>query len=306
MTGAVAGQAVAKHLAHKRDLGNVFVASVSSAHGQLRADLRIPTDHPYFNDWAEPHCDLLLWLEASRQAVEVLLHTYENVPLDQQFVIRQLQVGLPTHQVPRAPLHAPDLVFTPQRVRRGSDGLLRLVTGEAIFGQAGRPIGSFQGTLRLLDQSVYEEARSGSRPAATSASPVDPVDPVDPVELGRRDSANVVIANATHRGRCTAASVVVESGHCFFSDHPSDHHSGLALIEAARQVATVSLSSPGQRRSHPPVLVAISADFTRFADIGERIDLCATPISAQEVRVVIKTTDGPVGALMLEFDDASS
>jgi len=302
MADVSSGQTVAKHLAHKRDERNVFVASLESARGQLRAGLRIPTEHPYFNDWLEPHFDLLIWLEAVRQAVEALLHTFENVPLEQQFVIRQLSVGLVGSRAPRHPTQDAGALFTPQRVRRGSDGLLRFVTGEAVFSSAGQPIGSFHGSLRLLDRSVYEEARSGSRSTVTSKWPVAPL---APVEVGRRDKANVVIGNVTSRGTATAAALSIAAGHCFFSDHPSDHHSGLALIEAARQLATFSLTRRTSPERHRPALVALTADFMRFADVGEQIDLLATPRSPGGVDVAIATASDPLGTLTLEFDDVA-
>ncbi|WP_024801102.1 AfsA-related hotdog domain-containing protein [Nocardia sp. BMG51109] len=262
-------------LAHRRALGEVFVADTSTdgSEGFLAA-IQIPRAHSLYFDRLVDYHDPLSTVEAIRQAMIVVGHRYLNVPQNTPASLQQLDFEVEDLSVFRDTGNAP------------LEGIVRAHAGmfdsfgdaagtffEAQLTIAGSQAMTLRGSGIQFPADTYREIRAlqqDNRPGVDA--PAEPVQRVAPEQVGRRDPRNVVVGT-TERG----FSLVIDQRHPSFFDHAYDHVPGPLLIEGYRQAAVVAAARAGFLASPVAAVLGCEATFSGFAELGAPVELTAEP-----------------------------
>ncbi|WP_346538211.1 ScbA/BarX family gamma-butyrolactone biosynthesis protein [Micromonospora sp. DPT] len=272
-------QTVPRALVHRHAVGEVLVTdSARVDEDRFVVAALLPRTHWYYTDRLDPAdraVDPMLLLEACRQACTVVAHRHLGVPMDTAFLVGRWTVELPATDVPGPPsgellLH---LGTAGARVRHGQLSALSLSLDLDL---AGHPLGRTEIDARYLRPEDYRAMRelrrggpppmSDTRPAARSGRPLPPS------EVGRTRPENVLLVDAATTAAGVTARLDVPTGHASLYDHPLDHVPAMALLEAARQLAHHLVGPAGNGR-----LTTLSADFTRFAELDEPVQVIGVP-----------------------------
>jgi hypothetical protein len=297
---------VDRRLVHKLAIEEVLVTDAAEVDGGYVALTQLPRAHRLFADTPLPYYDVGLVGEAARQAVMVVLHSFLAVPFDARFVIGSVRVALDDLDANRVgPLPtdmAVEVAF--DSVRRRNNGFVRGVSGTAACRIGGVRSGTFEGALVLMPDRTYETVRepAQARPAARAGRRALS----DAAAVGRSDPRNVVLGPVESRGaRTYRAPVAADPSDPVFFDHPQDHHPGMLLIEAARQIAIAAVAR--ELGADPAALVAVEVEarFSRFAELDEPLECSATVMlrerhevdGPQRVHVTMLQRGEPVAAL---------
>ena len=300
-----AERAVDRRLVHKLAIEEVLVTDAAEVDGGYVALTQLPRAHRLFADTPLRYYDVGLVGEAARQAVMVVLHNFLAVPFDTRFVIGSVRVALDDLEANRiGPLPAEmEVEVTFDSVRRRASGFVRGVSGTAACRLGGVRSGTFEGALVLMPDRTYETVREpAARPVAGTARG----GLSDAAAVGRSDPRNVVLSPVESRGaRTYRALVAADPSDPVFFDHPQDHHPGMLLIEAARQIAIAAVAR--ELSADPAALVAVEVEarFTRFAELDEPLECSATVTLRerheagwpQRVNVTMLQRGEPVAAL---------
>jgi hypothetical protein len=272
---------VPRALVHKAGVGEVLVTdSARLADDRFLIAAELPAGHRYLGDLPgdRPGHDLMAVLEAARQSLYVVAHTYRDVPADHCFLLRRfagtLVPGLPPP--PDGPVRLRlECVVTRVHHRPPVPGLrLRL----AVSAEDGSPVATASALYswtapdhwpRLRGQVpargpsgangmglAGRSGRSGGSPAGRDGHRRQPVTP--PV-VGRSHPGNVLLAAAHRDGLGFTAAVRVDPGNRSMIEHSVDHLPGMVLLEAARQATLWAAGAPA--------VLGLDASFLAFGEL---------------------------------------
>ncbi|USQ84082.1 A-factor biosynthesis protein [Streptomyces phaeoluteigriseus] len=204
-------------------------------------------------DWSA--YDPLLVVETIRQSGTLVSHTEYEVPLDQQFVLKEFHVTTEPWALTLGPRPAEpevELVFTDVQYR-GRRPVGARYTARVV--RDGTLVAAADVSFSCVSEPVYQRLRGGRTPDTVTAVPLPPGVPADAVD--RALPTDVVLAPTDRPDRW---QLRVNTAHPVFFDHPLDHVPGMLLLEGARQAAL--LETPGKR-----VPTAYHAVFHRYAEL---------------------------------------
>ncbi|MFF2549465.1 AfsA-related hotdog domain-containing protein [Nocardia sp. NPDC058058] len=277
-TGLSFEQTVPCALAHRRALGEVFVADTAPADidGFLAA-IQIPRAHSLYFDRLVDYHDPLSTVEAIRQAMIVVGHRYLNVPAGTPASLQQLEFEVEDLSAYRDAANVPL-----EGIVRASAGLAGTFGDSAgTFFEAQLSIGGVRAlTLRgggiQFPADTYREIRElqqAGRPMNDESAGAA-VEPIAPAAVGRRDPRNVVVGEPIP-GDEPRIPLIIDQRHPSFFDHPYDHVPGPLLIEGCRQAAIVAAVAAGALDSPIAAVTGCATTFTGFAELGGLIDFTA-------------------------------
>lgn len=278
---------VPRHLARKRTTEQVFVTGASRDGDRLVALGDLPEAHLLFNDTAGRRHDALALAEFVRQAVEVLVRGVVGVADDCRCVLRSVRLDVVDPRALRIGEGGSPaaVVVAADRVRRGLDGVGHHVTGPVHCSVGGRPAARFSGGIAFLAPDTYDAVRAATGSTRTGP-PRGSVTPAEPRTVGRQLRQNVLVGDVAGPPRA-ATGRVVPVRHPAFWDRPLDHYPGMAVAEAARQLAVGALATEAGVPAADLSVEGAALDFTSFAELDSPPALSVTG-----------WTDRPGGALL--------
>ncbi|NNH68849.1 hypothetical protein HLB23_02985 [Nocardia uniformis] len=263
-------QTVPRSLAHRRCLGEVFVADTAAVGvGEYLAAVQIPRAHLLWSDRRGDQHDPLALVEAVRQAMTVFGHRYLNLPPDTALSLQRVAVDIEDRSV----LHDDGATPLEGIVRLRTDldagtayltdhGFTATVTvgGAAAVSVRGGGIAFPAEAYAQLRQHQLADRLENGRGQGGS---ILRTSPVAPARVGRRDERNVVVGTGD-----SGVELVVDRRHPSFFDHPYDHVPGPLLLEGFRQAALLAVADTS---ASPPVAldaapVTMAAEFSGFAE----------------------------------------
>ncbi|MEV5839853.1 AfsA-related hotdog domain-containing protein [Nocardia sp. NPDC052112] len=249
-------QTVPCSLAHRRCLGEVFVADTAVAGpGEYLAAIQIPRAHSLWSDRRTEFHDPLAAVEAIRQAATVLGHRYLDLPLGTALSLQRMTAEIEDHSALRDTGTEPLEGIVRIRTDLGSGsgpGYLADHSFDATLTVGAVPALTVRGGGVAFPPETYAEFRNHQRRNRAADVTSETPAPVAPHRVGRRDSRNVVVGGDLQ--------LLVDRRHPSFFDHPYDHVPGPLMLEGFRQAA---LLAAGQ----PFALGALAATFTGFAEL---------------------------------------
>jgi hypothetical protein len=249
---------VPKEFVHRSAVAEVLLtdwARVDDTH--FRVTAQWPRGHSFFTPVAGGYHDPLIACETIRQAGILLAHAEFGVPLDHQFVIRDLDIAVrPEHLlVGYAPAALSIDVTCTDIVRRGSK--LSGLRVEAVFHRDGNVVATGTGSYSCMAPAVYRRVR-GNHTADGDWHQLPLISPAAPQSVGRMSPMDVVLSPIGEEARW---QLRVDTRHPVLFEHSVDHIPGAVLIEAARQAAAAVLG----RSSYLPL--ALAARFQRYVEL---------------------------------------
>ncbi|KPI20028.1 A-factor biosynthesis repeat-containing protein [Actinobacteria bacterium OK074] len=293
---------VPRHLVHRRSVAEVLLTDARRlADDRFLVAAQWPLRHSDFHRDPDGRHDPVFAAETIRQIGLLVPRTFLGVPEDAVVVIRTVGFRLDAEVEPRA-LHGASDILCDVEVH-GIRHTRRVTWPAALnmrvtFSAAGRTFGTAEGRLRALTATEYAAVRGGCPPVADAAVRGAVVGAVaggalaegavkrpSPAEVGVAGPGGVML-------RYGAAGALyvdpADRGHPLFFDHPSDHISGMVLLEAVRQAACLARGTGPAR----PASCRFAADrFTEW-DRPALVE-CATTEGAWDCRIV---QDGAVTA----------
>ncbi len=284
-------QTVPRELAHRKALGEVFVAdSAELGSDEFLVAIQIPRAHSLWFDRRAPYHDALALVEASRQGSFVLMHRHLGVPIGLPFTLHRVDFQVIDLEAFRDDYATPLEAIYHARLHD------RQVRGDVLIGMTlradlvitGAPAATLSGEIAFLPQREYDAMRAVQRARLPDARARQPLRRVDPARVGRIDSRNVVVGETDGPPRDNGEAfypLVVDERHPSFYDHPQDHVPGPLLIEAYRQAAILTAQSAGALPSPVAAVMRCDATFGEFCE-PEAPAMCSAAVMA--------TSDGRV------------
>lgn len=275
---------VPRALAHRRALGEVFVAdSAAEDESTFHVAVQIPRAHSLWYDRRTTHHDPFAMAEAARQGSFVVLHRHLGVPLELPFSMQRYEFSVGALDAFRddekSPLEGIIRYHIVSRVDRGTDFSDLTLAGELLIGDV--PAMALSADAVFLSRLDYEALRSYqlSRLPKSRTTPVAP--PLPPDAVGRMDSRNVVIGEPRPVGGELRYPLVPDRRHPALFDHDYDHVPGPFLIEAFRQASIDSAVRAGRLRSPVATVVHCSSRFANFAEFGAPLECVAVQAESE-------------------------
>jgi 2-oxo-3-(phosphooxy)propyl 3-oxoalkanoate synthase len=271
---------VPRQLVHRAAISETFLTdAVEVAADRFLVAAQLPRSHSLYNDGPGTHPDLLLLVEVVRQAGTLVSHRFYGVPEGSVFPMRRAQVELTDLDAAAASHDACEMVadirmFDHQR----QSGKLSSMSLFADVFLGGRPIGSVSGATHFVSPSSYGALRGSPSPAG-DGSPQAAMRRADPRRVGRRDPRNVVVSELRDapREQPYGCSILADTGHPSYFDHPQDHVPGMVLLEGYRQLALLAVADACAWAPASLLVVACDASFTRYAELGHEA-LCSATV----------------------------
>ncbi|MEV6766588.1 AfsA-related hotdog domain-containing protein [Streptomyces sp. NPDC051105] len=297
-------QTVPRSLAHRRQIGEVFVAdSAQGSEDDFHLSFQIPRAHSLWADRHPSHHDPFASAEAARQSIFVLLHRHMGVPVGLPFSLQRIALRVEDPQA-----YADDGTSALQgylhyRVaeRQGKGSDVVGMTLEGVMEIGGRRAMTLTAVLAFMSQEDYDVFRAFQR----AQKPVDtarltPAHRLSPGQVGREVPRNVVIGSADREhpesddGRIRYL-LAADRRHPAFFDHEYDHIPGPLMAEGLRQAAVAAACRSGAMASPHALAVGCEAAFLDFAEF--EADL------VHEAEVQTPGADGrlPVAVRLLQF-----
>lgn len=273
-------QTVPCELAHRRQLGEVFVAddSEQTDRDEYVFALQIPRAHSLWGDRRVAVHDPFAMGEACRQATFVLIHRYLGIPRQRPFTLRSFT------------LRVHDLAGFADDRHTPLEGLLRWTVHNRNSLSTGVGVLTLDGELFLRDtyaMSVraevvdmppddYEVLRAFQRAQHPDSTGVIASAPIAPARVGRYDERNVVVGEpwAGDDGgiRCL---LLLDHSHPSFFDHAYDHLPGPVAVEGLRQAAVLAATGAGALAGPVHVATACQVEFSAFGYLDHPLECAA-------------------------------
>lgn len=279
-----ADQTIRRQLVHRHSVSEVFVTDlmqVSDDHYLAAAHL--PRTHSVFNEWQPTMVDPMLCLEIARQASIAVTHGHMGVPLDYQFIFRNMDLTVVDFQaLSLGPTPMTGLLdIRTKHLRRGADAP-SIVKLDVSFEINGRKAFAIKGSLACLPSASYRQMRHDDldrlrrERAAAETGRRQICHAAAPALVMRHNPSNVVIT-APHGSPAEhmRAALVVDQDHPYFFEHAQDHIPGMLLIESIRQMAVASTASVKGIDAARVLLREFNTKFSVFAELGEPTTLTA-------------------------------
>ncbi|MDX2933529.1 AfsA-related hotdog domain-containing protein [Streptomyces ipomoeae] len=303
-------QTVPRSLAHRRQIGEVFVAdSAQGSADDFYLSFQIPRAHSLWSDGHPGYHDPFASAEAARQAIFVLLHRHLGVPVGLPFSLQRITLRV---EDPQAYAHDGTSALqgcvhyrVAERRARGSDVVG--MTLEGVMDIGGRRAMTLNAVLAFMSQEDYDVFRAFQRaqkPVETAR--LTPAHRLSPALVGREVPRNVVIGTADpeHPERpepddgTVRFLLAADRTHPAFFDHEYDHIPGPLMAEGLRQAALAAACRSGALPSPHAMVVGCEAAFLDFAEF--EADL------VHEAEVQAPGADGrlPVAVRLTQFGKA--
>ncbi|MET9649756.1 ScbA/BarX family gamma-butyrolactone biosynthesis protein [Streptomyces sp. NPDC006460] len=273
---------VDRHLVHRAAVAEVFVTDARQIGDSVYlAGAQTPLSHGYYNDHLQQPAltDVLLLLEACRQAAVCAAHTFLDIPMDTSFLVNEVSVQLDHPEALRTGSDPGELQLLTEypTVRMKADRARKVgVAQELTFN--GRPVGLASMQVSALTKTEYAALRTyqrgGVAPSTREVPRPDRSTVLAPEQVGRSSRGNVVLASpAFEEGRLTAQLVPDFDNRSLF-DHEYDHFPAMTLLEGARQLGLLAAYWGGRplNRTH---VAGVDAAFLRFAELDAPVVLSA-------------------------------
>jgi hypothetical protein len=235
-------QAVPRHLVHRISNTEVFVTGLRvTGFNSFEVAARWPASHGFYGPAAGETHDPVLLLECLRQAGLLIAHVAFAVPADHMFVTHEKTfevdpAGLRTDGAQPVDVTIDVTAHDVRKRGKGFAGMLfeyRCLRGGVEIATA---------SIRWSCVSAAGYARLRGRYLRAEPLAFDGSGPVPPEPVGRCDSVDVVLAEEPDRPGWVLR---LDPSHPVIFDHPIDHAPGMALVEAARQAARLTIGAPG-------------------------------------------------------------
>ncbi|WSU11601.1 A-factor biosynthesis protein [Streptomyces sp. NBC_01116] len=239
--------------------------------------------------WPPLSCSLpydpRLVAQTVRQCGLTLAHAEYGVPLSHQTLLNSLEFAL-SPELRASPARTTPLrvLVDVTRAGRALHMRFRILHGEVTVARAEAEFG-------WVSPAVYRRLRGEHATVDWGVWPLPA--PVAPSLLGRRSETEVAIA-ATERPRRWQLRNDVRDLHLF--DHPVDHVPGLALLEAADQVARAVLGPD------PVMPSRVSVSYLHYVEFDEPCWLEATLRSAPGSRSTVRVSGVQGGVTKFHAD----
>ncbi|MFE5901314.1 ScbA/BarX family gamma-butyrolactone biosynthesis protein [Streptomyces sp. NPDC056488] len=279
---------------HRHDPADIIPTGwTRSQENRYSVSARWPASHPFFSPAAGGRHDPVLVAETMRQATMLVVHAGFGVPVDDQFVMWDLDYTADPEQLVldgSSPEIAVDITFPDYDGRAGRMRNLRV---DVVLTRDGRRISTGGGTIRCTSAPAYRRMR-GERMAALGR-PVPLIPAVAPHLVGREDAKDVVLGPGDRSDRW---QLRINTAHPTLFRRPNDHVPGMVLLEAARQAAMLVTGNT----VYLPTVVDLS--FSRYAELDTpcwvEAEVVAAPGDpATTVRVTGQQDGLPVFVCML-------
>jgi 2-oxo-3-(phosphooxy)propyl 3-oxoalkanoate synthase len=278
---------VPRQLVHRSRAADVLPtgwARRGDAHFSVTA--RWPHDHPFFIPVHGRHSPLII-SETLRQTSILLAHAEFDVPLDHQFVMRDLYfTARPTRLTAEDAATEVELDVTFSELLHRGARLAGMRCHIAIY-HDGQHVAAGGGRLNITTPAAYRRLRT-----VPSGVPVQaPAPPIAPRLIGRINPGDVVLAAGADPGRW---QLRVDPAHPTLFDGPKDHVPGLLLVEAAQQAAHATMPRPFYPSS-------TNIHFTRYAELSSPCWIEARVVDADEPGAdTVQVTGHQDGALVFQ------
>ncbi|MET7482759.1 ScbA/BarX family gamma-butyrolactone biosynthesis protein [Streptomyces sp. NPDC005538] len=264
-----------QRFARKSSPGEVFVRDWYEDSPQTHAvTLGWPRSHAFYTLRSGATSPLLL-VETVRQALAVLSHTAQEIPLDHRlgWDSAHYTFAPAAFREREAPADVELRVRHSDVTRRRRPGSVRLTAHiEATCG--GEDLGSAEIRYVTYPPAIYDRLRKEYADAQQAfAAALPPARPVTPAVVDRTDPADVVIA-------CTSKphhyQLRTDTSNSVLFDHPHDHVPGVALLEAVVQAVHASARGHAQ-------LASLDTTFLRYVEFDAPCWVDVAPESPDEL-----------------------
>jgi 2-oxo-3-(phosphooxy)propyl 3-oxoalkanoate synthase len=284
---------VDRALIHRRNAGEAFLTDAvqTGPHCFVAAAL-LPAAHPHYAAHTGPsrHRDPMLLLECARQAETYAAHTMFGVEPDACFVLRNWSAEFAAVAGPGG---SPPATGTAELLMTAVTGNPRLV-GDRIRGleyelelwAAGARIGRVCMEVGYVSATAYAVIRSRKhRRSLPSSDDLIPARgcPVAPARVGRVRATDALLLDVAAGGQTVTAALRVPVENPSLFDHAQDHIPAMVLVEAARQLAALATHEWGGAEPDHTQMTAMSSSFGAYAELGEPVEMTATPVAAAPV-----------------------
>jgi len=280
---------VDRDLVHRSALSELFLTDSRRVDqdGFVSA-AQLPSSHAYYSDHTGPSpIDPLLLLECCRQAETHAVHAHFGAPESQKFVLASWSMELPglaSVRLEPGPLELAMTVATHDGQWR--DGVLRALGYTIQLYVSEQHVGETRIQAGYLPTEVYEAMRERyrtSRLPSSEAFRADPAgEPVEPGRVGRNQPDNVVLLDPVHEPDSVRARLRVAGAHPSLFDHAQDHHPGMVLMEAGRQLSVLAAEEFGIAAADRCVVTGLDASFTSYAELDSPLTVSARRPTAEE------------------------
>lgn len=238
-------------LVHREGLGEVFLTDMRRLDDDsYAAGAQLPRSHAYYgDDVVRPALyDVVLLMEACRQAALAGAHSYYEVPAGHKFILTHFAIHLLHPQrTAVGPRPCELCLVATTKNRRVRDGQVGGLDYDILLSTAGTPVGQVSLGLRFKSPADYARLRlrqrDGAEPPSSATHQHMPVGwPLDAHLVGRSNPDNVVLVDAVAGDRGARALLRVHLNHPSMFDHPQDHIPGMVLAEAGRQLARYAVT----------------------------------------------------------------
>jgi hypothetical protein len=275
-------QTVDRLLVHRHAVNEVFLTDlVPIDRDTCVIGAQLPLSHPYFLDQRAPTAryDTLLLTECCRQAGTYVAHTRYGVARDWVFLAASTAIELEHTDVLAVGDRPGELTLEVHSRPSFRGGQLRSVRTHLELSIGGERVGAMEGEGRYLTREEYGLLRQGGRSGQVPLSSALSAEPtgvqVTPRLVGRRDPRNVLLVDGRSDAEGVAARLWVSGRHATIFDHPLDHYPAMALLEAAAQATSLAVRLDGRAGDADVRIVALNADFVRFAEVDTDVDITA-------------------------------
>lgn len=286
-------QTVPRELAHRRALGEVFIAdSIELEEDEFALAMQVPRSHSLWFDRQAPYHDPLATLEASRQGTFVIVHRYLGIERGPPFTLHRIGFRVLDLEAYRDDESSPFEAIWHARLE-DTNVRAGVLVGMRLRGTLlvdGSPAATLEGEVAMLPQREYEMVRATQRarvPVGSAARPLGAR--IDPALVGRIDRRNVVIGLlAPGEGEEASYPLVVDERHPSFYDHPQDHVPGPLIVEAYRQAAIVTACRSGALASPVAAVSGCEATFGDFCEPDAPASCSASVAGVDGARVEVE------------------
>lgn len=316
MTVESTAGAVDPALLHRRNPDEAFLTGLTGlapagpsepSEPAFRATALLPPEHPHYSAHTGPSRDLdpLLLLECARQAETYAAHTLFGVAADGRFVLRDWSAEF-THPAVTTPAEVEITAVT--RDPRSLGGRIVGLEYDLALRAAGAPAGRVRMAVGYLGHAAYKALRARGRagpPPSSDGLPPTPGTPVAPARVGRIRATDVLLLDVETGTRAPTAVLRVAAENPSLFDHAQDHVPAMVLMEAARQLAALTVAeraaegagaAPDRTR-----LAAMSASFAAFLELDAPVLLVAEPAGGMSVEVAFRQSGGEAARARIEL-----
>ncbi|WP_399927285.1 ScbA/BarX family gamma-butyrolactone biosynthesis protein [Streptomyces kanamyceticus] len=274
---------VERHLVHRASVAEVFVTdSLSEGPDRFRAAAQLPLTHGYYQDHLQvpARFDVLLLLEATRQASTHGAHQHLALPLNTTFLVNAWSLRLDDPDALLIGERPGELELTETVTRtEGRGGRLRALRFDVELAVRERRVGHAHIEVGVTTSEDYRKLRFMQRrsdPPLTSQRSGRPGGaPVDAARAGRLSPANVVLGEPVLRDGSLTAALSPRFDNRSLFDHDYDHYPAMVLTEAARQIAFLASAAGAGTSADGPVVTGLDARFVRYAELDAPIEVIA-------------------------------